>query len=82
MVTAVAQAGDLDRAYRLAADAEAVASSIADPDNRAPGAVDCVAAVAQAGDLDRAEALARAITRLDEPDRGARRPGLCGRAGR
>ena len=56
------QAGDLDRARRLAADTEALARTITDPDGQA-GALTAVARViGQAGDLDRAEALVRTIT--------------------
>jgi hypothetical protein len=67
-----AQVGDLDRASRLAADAEALARIITDPDFQAWALAKLAAAAAQAGDPDRAsrlaadaEALARTIT---DPD--------------
>ncbi len=69
MVTAIAQAGDPDRAYRLAADTEALARTITDPVAQARALTELITAIAQAGDPDRAyrlaanaEALARTIT--------------------
>jgi hypothetical protein len=65
-VAAAAQSTDLDRATRLASDAEALAvtlsSSAAMARTVAAGAV----AAARSGDLDRAEALTRAITNPEE----------------
>ena len=73
-------AGDPDRASRLAADAEALARTITDPDDQARALTDLATATAQAGDLDRAsrlaadaEALARTITDPGDQARGARR---------
>ena len=69
MAAAAAQAGDPDRASRLAADAEALAHAITDPDAQTRALTVLAAAAAQAGDPDRAsrlaadaEALAYAIT--------------------
>ena len=56
---ALAKAGKPDRAARLVADAEAVARTITDEDERAGAFVALTIAAAQAGDFDRAEALAR-----------------------
>ena len=67
MVTAVAQAGDLDRA-------EEIARTITGPNYLRTGPLASLAtAVAQAGDLDRAEAIARTITDPHQPGLGARR---------
>jgi hypothetical protein len=62
LATAAAQAGDHDRAHRLAADAEATARAITDPAAQAHALTGLPTVIAQAGDSDRAEALARAIT--------------------
>ena len=65
LAAVLAQAGDSNRASRLAADAEAVARGISDSDAQARALADLVAVVAQAGDPDRAEALARGIADSD-----------------
>ena len=62
LASAAAQAGDPDRASRLAADAEALARAITSPDDQAQALTELARAAAQAGDPDRAEALARTIT--------------------
>ena len=62
LARAAAQAGDPDRASRLAADAEALARTIANPYWQARALAELARAAAQAGDPDRAEALARTIT--------------------
>jgi hypothetical protein len=68
LATAIAQAGDPDRAYQLAADAEPLARTITDPRRQARALTSLATAVIEAGDPDRArqlaadaEALARAI---------------------
>jgi Flp pilus assembly protein TadD len=55
LVTAVAQAGDIDRAV-------AFANIIVDPDAREPALGAVVAAAARAGDIDGAEAIVQTIT--------------------
>ena len=64
---AAAGAGDYDRARELAADAEQIARSTADPRRRAQV---LAAAAAGAGDYDRAERIARstAISLYDKPE--------------
>jgi tetratricopeptide (TPR) repeat protein len=62
LATAAAQAGDPERADRLATTAEALARAITDPDAQAQALTNLVSAVAQAGDPDRADALARTIS--------------------
>src|SRR5207247_1101550 len=69
LVTANAQAGDLDHAYRLAADAESLARAITDRYDQGRALAALVTAIAQAGDLDRAETLARTITRPNDQAR-------------
>jgi tetratricopeptide (TPR) repeat protein len=70
VLAAVAVAtGDLDRANRLAAEAEVLARSLSDSSSQAQVLVGLVSAIAKAGDLDRAEALARTIM---EPNAQAR----------
>ena len=54
--------GDPDRAYRLAADFEALARTITSPGAQAAALTELAPAIARAGDPDRAEALARTIT--------------------
>jgi hypothetical protein len=66
-VAAAAQAGDIDRARRLTADAESVARAIKDEGDRARMLAELATAAAQAGDIDRGEALARGIK--DKGDR-------------
>ncbi|MGI5239348.1 hypothetical protein [Dactylosporangium sp. CA-139066] len=62
LVRTLAEAGDADRARRLAADAEAIARSVTDPVRQAWALAGLVRAVAEVGDADRAEAIARGIT--------------------
>ena len=54
---AAAQAGDPDRASRLAAEAEALARTITNPDAQAQALAQLAGAAAQAGDPDRARHL-------------------------
>ena len=61
LASAAAQAGDPDRASRLAADADGVARAVTNPDDQAWALTEVASAAAQAGDPDRAEALARTI---------------------
>ena len=70
MATAVAGAGDLDRAEALAA-----VESPATPTGRAQALADLARVVAGAGDLDRAEALARSIPEPGLAGAGAGGPG-------
>ena len=58
LASAAAQAGDRDRASRLAADAEALARAITRPDAQARWLAQLAVAAAQAGDRDRASRLA------------------------
>ena len=60
-----AQAGDSGRAYRLAADAEALARTVTSPAAQAQVLTGLATAIVQAGNPDRAEALARTVT---DPD--------------
>ena len=62
LASAAAQAGDPDRAYRLATDAEALARTTTSPYAKARALAGLASAAARAGDPDRAEALACTIT--------------------
>jgi hypothetical protein len=69
LAAAAVQAGDPDRAARLAGDAEALARTITEPDAKAEALSGLASAAAQSGERDRAsrlaadaEALARTIT--------------------
>jgi hypothetical protein len=64
LASTAAEAGDPDRASRLAAEAETRVRDIIDPSSQARALTWLVAAVVRAGDPDRAEALARDITNL------------------
>ena len=84
---AAAQAGDPDRASRLATEAEALARTIPSPHYRAPALAGLACAAAQAGDPDRAsrlaaEAEARTITDPQARAQGIRRASSRGRPGR
>jgi hypothetical protein len=59
---AAAEAGDLARTSRLAADAEVAARTVTSPGGRTRLLTEVALVAAQTGDMDRAEALARAIT--------------------
>ena len=72
LASATAQAGDLDRADRMLAEAEALARAITDYSKRAQALTELAQAAVQAGDLDRAdrmlaeaEAVARTIPYSD-----------------
>ena len=82
VAAAAVQAGALDRARPLVADAEALARSLTDPGIQAWVLTGVATAAAQAGDLDRAEALARIPAGPGYPGPAARRSGDRGRPGR
>ena len=69
LVSAAVQAGDSDRASRLAADAEALARTITDSHAQAQALTQLATVAAHVGDLDRAEALARTIHPIPTPRR-------------
>ena len=75
-LAAAAQAGDHDRAHRLAADAEAIARTLTDPYAHAQALTGLLAAAAQAGDFDRAHRLAADAEALARSPHRPRRPGL------
>jgi tetratricopeptide (TPR) repeat protein len=82
VTAAIAQAGHLDRAFRLAAEAEALARTITNPHDQAGALAGVATVIAQAGDPDRAEALARTIRDPDDrADMLASLAGIAAQAG-
>jgi lipopolysaccharide biosynthesis regulator YciM len=82
VTAAIAQAGHLDRAFRLATEAEALARTITNPHDQADALAGVATVIAQAGDPGRAETLARTIRDPDDrADMLASLAGIAAQAG-